>query len=129
MLKLINSQRTSHVCRVSPKETGNNAHHLGKSKDFKPTLDKFVKKRTETLKNNVNELLKISQVDLNEIGELAKELDVFHKSKATELKNAFLEKVRKEKVTKDESETVAQSVDDEVDGGVEGTEENIFLDK
>jgi hypothetical protein len=125
MQKTLTTQRSSHVCRVNPRESGNNKPFTGKSKE---TLDKFYKKRTVTLKENVNELLKISQVDMNEIAEFARELDAFHKSKFDDLKANFNDKTKKNCNEKTEL-TESPSKDESATKEEDGSEENIFLEK
>jgi hypothetical protein len=69
----------------------------------------FEKKRSVTLKENVNTLLKIANIDIKEAGDFIKELDELHKDA---LKKAF------KKDGKEDSESDSVTVVDE--------DENIF---
>lgn len=100
--------RKSVVC-LSNNET--NSRFTEKTK--KVFVD-FHKKRSDTFKKNVGELTKVSQVEITELNDFLKELDVFHKEQFEDLKKSFNKQ--------SENTPIVPEV-------VEVRDENIFLDK
>lgn len=106
MIKLIaqSSRQVSVTCKAS------------KNANFdkpKKILTDFHKKRLETIKLNVNELVKVSQAEVNELRTFIKELDEFHREQLEDIKKSF------NKDKKDEKQETTHEDDNE----------NIFLKK
>jgi hypothetical protein len=109
------------MCRSSSEKPKNKS--VEKSKKV---FNDFHNKRTQTFKLNSNDLVKVSQNELNEVNAFLKELDVFHREQFDELKkqlktsmDTFSSKDEK-KEDNEVSETVVEIV---------AEEENIFLKK
>lgn len=121
MLSSIVFSRKPLMCRSSSEKPKNKS--VEKSKKV---FNDFHNKRTQTFKLNSNDLVKVSQNELNEVNAFLKELDVFHREQFDELKkqlktsmDTFSSKDEK-KEDNEVSETVVEIV---------AEEENIFLKK
>lgn len=100
--------RKSVVCR------SNNESNSRFTEKTKKVFVDFHKKRSDTFKKNVGELTKVSQVEITELNDFLKELDVFHKEQFEDLKKSFNKQ--------SENTPIVPEV-------VEVRDENIFLDK
>jgi hypothetical protein len=94
----------------------------------KKIFKEFHDKRNETFKLNSNDLVRVSQAEINEIGAFMKELDTFHKQQFDELKENLKNK------NKDTNKKTTEGVEDvedvpEVVAEVVDDDENIFLKK
>lgn len=87
----------------------------------------FGKKRSSVAKENFNKLVSVSQQDVQELGELFKELDTLHRSQFNELKEAFT-KNTKDKVSCP-NKTPTSSQEDDKNDTVTDVEVNVFVDK
>lgn len=123
MLAITNSARKLTVaCKASSSKKSDNP----KFEKSKKVFNDFHKKRSETFKANSNDLVKVSQGEINEIGAFIKELDTFHRQQFDELKAGL--KKKNAKKTDDNEEVVAEVVAEvvvETDAG----DDNIFLKK
>jgi len=116
------SRRTSIVCSASDKKQV-------KFEKPKKIFNDFHKSRVETFKLNANDLVKVSQSEINALTSFLKELDTFHKEQAAELKKR-VDDVRSKAEKKEEKSEVTGDVVVDVDVTVTAeadNEENIFL--
>lgn len=120
------SRRTSIVCSASDKKQV-------KFEKPRKLFNDFHKSRVETFKLNANDLVKVSQSEINAITSFLKELDTFHKEQAAELKKRVDDvrsKAEKKDVKSEESEVTGDViVDVDVTVSAEADDENIFLKK
>lgn len=122
MIAIANSARKLTVaCKASSSNKSENP----KFEKSKKMLNDFHKKRSETFKLNANDLVKVSQSEINEIGAFFKELDTFHRQQFDELKAGLKKKNAKKTEGNDDSatEVVAEVVIES------SSDENIFLKK
>lgn len=114
------SRSLSVVCSAS-----SNKNRNPKFEKPKKIFKEFHDKRNETFKLNSNDLVRVSQAEINEIGAFMKELDAFHKEQFDELKENIKNKNKKNK-----KETTTEDVEvQEVVAEVVDDDENIFLKK
>lgn len=115
---MLTLQRTRLTCKCSSSK-----------KEPKAIFKEFHKKRTDTIKQNANHIVAISQKDLAEVNSFLKELDELHKAQFDGLKDI----IKKHRESKNKSDASASTVDPEV--VVEGTitinndSDNIFMKK
>ena len=114
------SRSVSVVCSASSNKNKN-----PKFEKPKKIFKEFHDKRNETFKLNSNDLVRVSQAEINEIGAFMKELDTFHKQQFDELKANLKNK------NKDTNKKTTEDVEDvpEVVAEVVDDDENIFLKK
>lgn len=111
-------------CKVSPKTNGNNRKFFKRTEQV---VKDFSKKRSTVAKENLNKIVSVSQQDVQELGDLFKELDTLHRAQFDEWKNAMKNASTKKDDVESEEET--KSVEPEVVEAVVEEETNIFIDK
>lgn len=128
MLAIAHSSRKLVVaCKASSSNKSDNP----KFEKSKKVFNDFHNKRSETFKLNSNDLVKVSQGEINDIRAFIKELDTFHRQQFDELKADLKKKTAKK--TNDsqgqENEEVVAEVVAEVVVETSNGDENIFLKK
>jgi hypothetical protein len=116
------SRRLAVACKASSSNKSENP----KFEKSKKVFNDFHNKRNETFKLNSNDLVKVSQGEINDIKAFIKELDTFHRQQFDEIKASLKKKdAKKADGSQDNEEVVAEVVAEVV---VE-TDDNIFLKK
>jgi hypothetical protein len=116
------SRRLAVACKASSSSKSENP----KFEKSKKVFNDFHNKRNETFKLNSNDLVKVSQGEINDIKAFIKELDTFHRQQFDELKAGLKKKSTKKADGSQDNEEVVAEVVAEV---VVETDDNIFLKK
>ena len=127
MQTVVRRSVVSVSCKGSPKINTNNRKFINRTQE---TVKEFGKKRTSVAKDNLNKLVSVSQQEVQELGDLFKELDALHRAQFDEWKDSFqTQKPCKKDAEQADDETVKSSTDEPVVVEAIVEETNIFVNK